>query len=592
MCIVLASAFANVVVVTAVAAQVSFSLSDLRKMILSIPCGIGAIRFYERPRGTGCKRVVLYRAAWSAPYKSAERVWGKPAKSIEAALGSIFGKMKVRKEEREAVWAEASRLEASHQPQVKPAISHKSGLIQGRSTVAFFKKQPFQGTLRHMVRQKDGKVRMALSRKGQDRVLSNWHGTREEAFEHIRRKCISMKRDEPAISHRHTVEEGVEGIHQIYGLYRDGKEMSELFKLSAKAWEAYARREQCDYKLWGADEVDALMQQEAPYWVLELYRGVRMPVQRADVARFFILYHRGGLYADLDTFPNIDRFPKVPLGLCKMQARETKTRCKKPAWEIAVIVAGKGNTALLQILQDMKVAFAEKERNAWYLDKPCRFIYRTTGSIRVGKTLEERGYQPRVTVFSMCRPVEDLEKMLYLDSTGRVRCQRSDLQSYDVLSAFSMSYSAGKRRTPPPLAAPLPPFVHQRPPPPLPHECKSHRVTGLAVTVIRRRVTGKKPELKDAEIAGAEVDHQNETALVQQDATQPEKCMHQHMQPGYQPQAELHQSSLTQVERSVLGDMTTLLFLKELRCVSVDVAYSCLREETRAYIRSFRNECD
>ena len=125
-------------------------------------------------------------------------------------------------------------------------ISHKSRLIQGRSTVAFFKKKPFQGTLRHMVRQKDGKLRMALPHKGQYRVLSTWHGTREEAFEHIGRTCISMKNDEPAISHTHTVEEGVQGIHQINGLYRDRKEMSELFKLSAKAWEVYARREQCD----------------------------------------------------------------------------------------------------------------------------------------------------------------------------------------------------------------------------------------------------------------------------------------------------------------------------------------------------------
>ena len=130
--------FAHVVVVTAVAAQVSFLLSYLGRMVLSIPCGTGAIRLYERPRGTGCKRVVLYRAAWSAPCKSAERVWGSPAKSIEAALGSIFGKLKVRKEEREAVWAKASQLAASHQSQVKQAISHASGPILGRSTVAFF----------------------------------------------------------------------------------------------------------------------------------------------------------------------------------------------------------------------------------------------------------------------------------------------------------------------------------------------------------------------------------------------------------------------------------------------------------------------
>ena len=82
-----------------------------------------------------------------------------------------------------------------------------------------------------------------------------------------------------------------------------------------------------------------------------------------------------------------------------------------------------------------------------------------------------------------------------------------------------MSYNAATPRTPPPLAAPRHPFFHQRHPPQLSAEGKSHRVTGLDGTVIRRRVNAKKPVLQDAEIAGSEVDHQTEPALVQQEAT-------------------------------------------------------------------------
>ena len=93
---------------------------------------------------------------------------------------------------------------------------------------------------------------------------------------------------------------GVEFIHQVYGLFRDGKEMSGLFRLSSEAWQAYARRNECQYKLWTADEVDTLIQLEAPEWLQILYRDVRFPVQRVDVARFFILWKYGGLYADLD----------------------------------------------------------------------------------------------------------------------------------------------------------------------------------------------------------------------------------------------------------------------------------------------------
>ena len=139
------------------------------------------------------------------------------------------------------------------------------------------------------------------------------------------RKHRDVPTEIPAISHARSVEAGVKYVHQVYGLFRDGKDMSALFKLSSSAWQAYARRHHAAYKLWTADECDRLIQLEAPSQVQTLYRDVRFLVQRADVARFFILFKFGGLYADLDVFPNLETFPLVPLGLCKMFASETKT---------------------------------------------------------------------------------------------------------------------------------------------------------------------------------------------------------------------------------------------------------------------------
>ena len=148
-----------------------------------------------------------------------------------------------------------------------------------------------------------------------------------------------------------------------------------LFRLSSSAWQPYATRHQCEYKLWTADDVDQFIQLEAPDWVQTLYTGVRFPVQRVDVARFFILFKCGGLYADLDVFPNLEKFPLVALGLCKMLARETKTMRCRHEWEMEVVVATEGNQFLLDILQGMSGAMAEKSNMEWYNDKPCRFIY-------------------------------------------------------------------------------------------------------------------------------------------------------------------------------------------------------------------------
>ena len=294
--------------------------------------------------------------------------------------------------------------------------------------------------------------------------------------------------------------------------------------------------------------------------------------------------------------------------MCKMLAREIKVIRRKPEWEIEVVVAEKGNKAILDILRDMKISMAQKASMPFYTDKPCRFIYRTTGPVRVGKTLEEKGYQPQVTVFSMCRPVQDLEKLISLDNTGRVICGRSGMESYDVLSAFSMSYNTGNMQAPPPLATPSPP---PRPPPPTGGQRKKFRFRG------------KRPEFQDAEVPDTEAAHAPSTALVQHEATQPCKDIDEVMRPGYEPHEdegwafsipqdtgyqphedegwalalpselvphERHQKrQLTQEEREVFDDILTL-FLDQRKCVSVEVAYTLLRDESRAYIRSVRNQ--
>ena len=66
----------------------------------------------------------------------------------------------------------------------------------------------------------DGKIRIVLSRTGYDGVMSNWHPTGEDAFSTIKEKCVAMDREVPAMSHKRSVETGVELIHQVYGLFR------------------------------------------------------------------------------------------------------------------------------------------------------------------------------------------------------------------------------------------------------------------------------------------------------------------------------------------------------------------------------------
>jgi FkbM family methyltransferase len=53
------------------------------------------------------------------------------------------------------------------------------------------------------------------------------------------------------------------------------------------------------YKLWTDQDNEQLIEKHYS-WFLEYYRGYPHNIQRADAARYFILYHFGGVYADLD----------------------------------------------------------------------------------------------------------------------------------------------------------------------------------------------------------------------------------------------------------------------------------------------------
>ena len=140
------------------------------------------------------------------------------------------------------------------------------------------------------------------------------------------------------------------------------------------------------------------MQKYAPAPILQLYLEVRYLVQRVDIARFFVLYLYGGLYADLDVFPNRDSFPQVSLGLCKMLSRAIGQR---PEWEIEVVVARQGNNSLIDIVDNMIVETQKAQGCELYTDKPCRHVYNTTGPLSVQRWLKQSLMESSTYVFAM-----------------------------------------------------------------------------------------------------------------------------------------------------------------------------------------------
>ena len=164
----------------------------------------------------------------------------------------------------------------------------------------------------------------------------------------------------------------------------------------------------------------------------------------------------------------------------------------------------------------------------------------------------------------MLGPVRDLEKLITLDDTGRVTCQRPGMEYRDVLSAFSMSYSGGDPLPPPPLARPRrQPSIDEKG---------------------ERRHSIIKPDLRDPEVKELP-----STAVVKPAATRPHQDDDEPRRRGFQEQPQpLQGGPLSPDARAAFADMTDVS-LRHRNCVSTEVAHTMLRPSTQKYLRSQRN---
>ena len=176
-----------------------------------------------------------------------------------------------------------------------------------------------------------------------------------------------------------TVASYVSCIHQIYGVFRDDQPMVPLFKSSEERWRKVALDMGAQYHLWNADELDWLMKNHYPqFWAM--YCQVRYPVMRVDIGRVAILHSYGGMYADLDTFPNRRMYAEESFAVgrveqatgrlsAKATGRLSAKHTRKPTeekerLEMKVIIGRKGNPAFLSWLAHMQHEIDSNEHSS------------------------------------------------------------------------------------------------------------------------------------------------------------------------------------------------------------------------------------
>ena len=82
----------------------------------------------------------------------------------------------------------------------------------------------------------------------------------------------------------------------VHHMWKD-RDIPDHFRAWYESWRTH--HPQWEFRLWTDDDLRALIAEHYA-WFLPVYDGYTEGIKRADAARYFVLYHYGGLYADLD----------------------------------------------------------------------------------------------------------------------------------------------------------------------------------------------------------------------------------------------------------------------------------------------------
>jgi len=73
----------------------------------------------------------------------------------------------------------------------------------------------------------------------------------------------------------------------------------EIWSKCQKKWKEQFPSPKYEYKMWTDEDLDCLMKTDFPEYY-DMYAGYDQNIKRFDIARYFILYKYGGIYADMD----------------------------------------------------------------------------------------------------------------------------------------------------------------------------------------------------------------------------------------------------------------------------------------------------
>jgi len=175
-------------------------------------------------------------------------------------------------------------------------------------------------------------------------------------------------------------------IHQVYGIFNDGIELTDIpiYKQNVDETQNFCKLHNYEYKLWNLKDCENLIKEDfSEYW--QLWQDYRYPIQRADFIRYCILYKFGGLYIDCDIRPmkNLDAVFSEPLYFVHW----ADDKNKKPY--NAIMGSVKNHNLFLEIIKNCKEDFYEKCTIKTYETWKGRFVFQTTGHSMLDRVMKK-----------------------------------------------------------------------------------------------------------------------------------------------------------------------------------------------------------
>jgi mannosyltransferase OCH1-like enzyme len=181
-------------------------------------------------------------------------------------------------------------------------------------------------------------------------------------------------------------------IHQFAP--NDKTKWPKVWQICQQSWQKNFN--EWEYKMWDDKDLDSFMQNNYTIFYDLLYTKYRYNIQRYDMARYFILYHYGGIYADMDYLCFKNFWHLLPFDRVSVAESENI----KEKYQNALIISPQKNIFWQHIFKELIINFnidLDYNSKPDYLTNSMFHVLSTTGPIFIEKAIESSEiYKPNI----------------------------------------------------------------------------------------------------------------------------------------------------------------------------------------------------